>query len=82
MNWLRENKYAAILLTLVRLYVGWKWLTAGWGKLTASKAFDASGFLQGAIAKPVLDGATKELVYPNYVAFLQDSLCRISKCSI
>lgn len=71
MNWLRENKYAAILLTLVRLYVGWKWLTAGWGKLTASKAFDASGFLQGAIAKPVLDGATKELVYPNYVAFLQ-----------
>jgi thiosulfate dehydrogenase [quinone] large subunit len=71
MKWLSENRYAAILLTLVRLYIGWKWLAGGWGKLAADKAFDASGFLQGAITKPVIDAATKEMVYPYYVAFLK-----------
>lgn len=71
MKWVRENKYAAVLLMFVRLYVGWKWLTAGWGKLTANQAFDAGGFIQGAIAKPIVDPATKEMIYPNYVAFLQ-----------
>jgi thiosulfate dehydrogenase (quinone) large subunit len=71
MKWIRENKYATILLTLIRLYVGWSWLTSGWGKLTAVKSFDASGFINGAIAKPVRDSATNELIYPNYVAFLK-----------
>jgi thiosulfate dehydrogenase [quinone] large subunit len=52
------------------VYLGWKWLTAGWGKITAGKAFDASGFIRGAIAKPVVAGGTN-LVYPNYVAFLK-----------
>lgn len=37
------------LLTVIRVYVGYKWLSAGWGKLTGG--FDASGFMQGAIAK-------------------------------
>jgi thiosulfate dehydrogenase [quinone] large subunit len=42
---------------LVRLYVGWEWLLAGWGKIgsdawTGSKAGAAlSGFLNGALAK-------------------------------
>lgn len=71
MKWLRENKYAAILLTAVRLYVGWQWLTAGWHKLTGAKAFDAAGFIKGAIAKPIVDGTTHEAIYPNYVGFLQ-----------
>lgn len=70
-KWIRENKYAALLLTLIRLYVGWRWMTSGWGKLTAAKSFDASGFIKGAIAKPVLDSATNDLIYPNYVAFLK-----------
>lgn len=70
-NWLRENKYAAAILTLLRFYVGWKWVTAGWGKITADKAFDASGFVNGAIAKPVLANGTSDLLYPNYVAFLK-----------
>ena len=38
---------------VVRLYVGYQWLTAGWGKATGAKAFDATGFLKGAIAKSV-----------------------------
>lgn len=47
-NWLKTNKVAMWLLTVIRLYLGYEWITAGWGKLT--KGFDAAGFLQGAIA--------------------------------
>lgn len=71
MNWLRTNKYAAILLMFVRLYVGYEWLIAGWHKITGGKAFDATGFLKNAIAKPVLETGTTNPVYPNYVAFLK-----------
>jgi thiosulfate dehydrogenase [quinone] large subunit len=71
MNWLRGSKYAAVILTLVRLYVGYQFLKAGWHKLTADKAFDASGFLKGAIAKPVMESGTQDSLYPNFVAFLQ-----------
>ncbi|MEC0268192.1 DoxX family membrane protein [Paenibacillus anseongense] len=72
MKWLRENKYAAMLLTLVRLYVGWAWIVAGWHKITGEKAFDATGYLKGAIAKPVLETGTTDLVYGNFVAFLKN----------
>lgn len=48
-NFLRNNKVVAALLVVVRLFLGWKWMTAGWGKITGG--FDASGFLKGAIAK-------------------------------
>jgi thiosulfate dehydrogenase [quinone] large subunit len=71
MNWLRGSKYAAVILTLVRLYVGYEWMKAGWHKITGAKAFDAAGFLKGAIAKPVLESGTQDSVYPNFVAFLQ-----------
>ncbi|MGY5341718.1 DoxX family protein [Paenibacillus glucanolyticus] len=47
-NWLRTNKFAMWLLTIIRVYLGYEWMTAGWGKLTGG--FDAGGFLQGAIA--------------------------------
>ena len=61
MNWLRSRKTAALLLTLMRLYVGWTFLKAGWKKLTGERDFDASGFLKGAVAKsegqnPVVQG--------------------------
>lgn len=48
MEWLRNNKVAAVILTVIRLYVGWAFLSAGWGKLTGPKAFDASGMLKNA----------------------------------
>ncbi|MDQ8734459.1 DoxX family protein [Paenibacillus sp. LHD-38] len=51
MNWLQSSKTAAVCMTVLRLYVGWKFLTAGWGKLSGGKPFDASGFMKGAIAK-------------------------------
>ncbi|MFD0872372.1 DoxX [Chlamydia abortus] len=70
-KWLRENRYAAVALLLLRVYVGWQWMSAGWGKIFGDKPFDAGGYLQGAIANPVADKATQELVYPTYMAFIE-----------
>ncbi|WP_407272114.1 DoxX family protein [Radiobacillus sp. PE A8.2] len=47
---LRKNNLVAGLLTVIRVYLGYTWLTGGWGKITGG-GFDASGFLQGAIGK-------------------------------
>ena len=43
-KWLRESTIAAGILTLIRLFIGYSWLTAGYKKLTGD--FDASGFIQ------------------------------------
>lgn len=67
----RENIYAAGLVTLIRLYLGWQWLHHGWEKITGG-TFDASGFLKNAIAKPVLESGTQNKVYPTYVSFLDN----------
>ena len=29
-NWLRTNKVAMWLLTFIRVYIGYEWMTAGW----------------------------------------------------
>ncbi|WP_410515052.1 DoxX family protein [Paenibacillus sp. BR2-3] len=71
-RFLRENVFAAGALALLRLWVGWQWLDAGWGKLTGDKAFDASGFLNNAVSKPVVDRATNELIYPNFTSFIEN----------
>lgn len=47
-KWLRENNIASGILAVFRLYLGYSFLTAGWGKITGG-GFDASGFIQGAI---------------------------------
>ncbi|MCR8635859.1 DoxX family membrane protein [Paenibacillus radicis (ex Xue et al. 2023)] len=70
LKWVQENVYAAWLLLIVRLYVGYEWVTGGWHKLTAG--FDATGFIKGAVTKPLVDKATNELIYPTYTAFLQN----------
>jgi len=66
-KWLRENSIASGILALIRLYLGYQFLTAGWGKITGG-AFDASGFINGAIA-----GATGEhpAVQSWWASFLQ-----------
>ncbi|RAP75801.1 DoxX family protein [Paenibacillus montanisoli] len=68
MRWFKQNVWAAVLVTLARIYIGWQWLDAGWHKMTGG--FDATGFLKGAVEKPVIDRATQEAVYPNFVNFL------------
>jgi len=49
-KFLRENVIAAYGLLILRLYIGYEWMTAGWGKITGG-AFDTTGFLKGAIGK-------------------------------
>ncbi|MDY0393826.1 DoxX family protein [Virgibacillus halophilus] len=48
-HFIRHNKFFAGVLAIVRVYIGYTWLTSGIGKLMGG-GFDASGFLQGAIA--------------------------------
>ncbi|WP_442598476.1 DoxX family membrane protein [Neobacillus sp. D3-1R] len=67
-KWLRENTIAAGLLAVIRLYLGYSWLTAGLHKLTGG--FDASGYLANAVANPV-KGPDGGLVYGWYVSFLK-----------
>ncbi|WP_186579935.1 DoxX family protein [Aquibacillus kalidii] len=47
---LRNNKVVSGVLAIIRIYLGYEFLHAGYGKVTGG-GFDASGFLQGAIAK-------------------------------
>lgn len=70
-NWLRTNVYASGLLTLFRLYLGWQWMMDGWGKIAGPKPFDASGFMKGIIAKPVV-GPHKDVLYPAYNSFIEN----------
>ncbi|MBM6617848.1 DoxX family protein [Bacillus suaedaesalsae] len=72
MKWLREIKYAAGLLLVLRVYLGWTWMSAGWHKITADQPFDATGYLKGAIGNPVVDKATGDMLYPTYMAFLEN----------
>lgn len=65
-KFLRENKIAAWLLTVVRLYLGWAWMTAGWGKVKGN--FDATGYLHGAIARA---GGESPVVKAWWAAFLE-----------
>ncbi|SFS83112.1 thiosulfate dehydrogenase [quinone] large subunit [Paenibacillus sp. 453mf] len=55
-TWLRENKVAMWLLTVLRVYLGYDWMTHGWQKLTGG-GFDATGFLTGAIEKSTGENA-------------------------
>jgi thiosulfate dehydrogenase (quinone) large subunit len=67
-KFLRENKIAAAILTVLRLYLGYSWFTAGFHKITGG--FDAAGFLKGAIANPV-KGPDGAMVFSWYVDFLK-----------
>ncbi|MDQ6595899.1 DoxX family protein [Bacillus salipaludis] len=67
-QFLRENKSAAVLLTILRLYLGYSWFTAGLHKLMGG--FDASGYLKGAIANPV-KGPEGDVVFSWFVGFLK-----------
>jgi thiosulfate dehydrogenase [quinone] large subunit len=76
-RYLFANTSVAWFWLLVRVYVGWEWLKAGWGKLgnpvwTGNKAGTAlSGFLQGALAKTA--GAHPD-VAGWYGSFLQHTV--------
>lgn len=67
-KFLRENNIAAALLTVIRIYLGYAFFTAGLHKITGG--FDASGFLKGAVGNPVT-GPDGSAVYGWYVSFLE-----------
>lgn len=69
LKWFRENVWAAVAVTLLRIYVGWDWMVHGWDKMTGG--FDAGGFLKNAVANPVADRATGAALFPNYTYFLE-----------
>ena len=68
-NWWRKNNIAASILTILRLYLGFGFLVAGWGKITGGQ-FDASGFITNAINNPVT-GPDGNSVFGFYTTFLE-----------
>ena len=69
LKWFRENVWAAVAVTLVRVYIGWEWMHHGWDKLT--DGFNAGGFLNNAVTNPIVDKGTGAMLYPNYTNFLE-----------
>jgi thiosulfate dehydrogenase [quinone] large subunit len=59
-QWLRGKAYLRPLFIVLRLYIGWRFLTSGLNKY-GGDGFDATGFLMGAVKKstgerPVVQG--------------------------
>ena len=65
-KFLRENVFAAYGLLVLRLYIGYEWMTAGWGKLTGG-TFDTTGFLKGAIGKATGDHPAVQGWWANFL---------------
>ncbi|MDD9150239.1 MULTISPECIES: DoxX family protein [unclassified Sporolactobacillus] len=71
-HWLRTNKYASIVLLLIRLYLGYEWLLDGFAKLWGNESpFSAAGFMQGILKNPVLS-PEKTVLYPVYNGFIKN----------
>jgi thiosulfate dehydrogenase [quinone] large subunit len=57
---------------IIRLYLGYQWLEAGWHKVAGDKPFDATGFLKGAVAKAVSTNGAKPVVQAWWADFLNN----------
>ncbi len=66
-QFLRENAYAPYGLFIVRLYLGFVWLQAGWEKI-ADGHFDATGFLKGALEKASGDHPAVQPWWADFIA--------------
>lgn len=78
-RFLFTSTYSAWIWLIIRLYVGYEWLTAGWGKIhsdvwTGSKSGVAlQGFIKGALAKADQSAAHTD-VTGWYANFLEQSI--------
>ena len=63
-QWLREDRNASYLLAVLRIWLGYEWLMAGWHKIFG---FNAEGFLRGAVAKA---GGEHPMVQDWWASFL------------
>lgn len=71
-HWLRTNKYASVVLLLIRLYLGYKWLLDGFSKVWGdSSPFNAAGYMQNVVKNPVL-GPEKDVLYPVFNGFIEN----------
>ena len=79
------NTKSSLLWLIVRIYVGWEWLSAGWGKLHTdawvgdSAGSALTGFIQGALHKTAafcqpLPAACHPDVQDWYATFLQSTV--------
>ncbi|MBY7144903.1 DoxX family protein [Virgibacillus sp. NKC19-3] len=66
MNFIRNNKVMAGILAFLRIYIGYQWMTGGYGKIVGGE-FDASGFIQGAIANSTGEGATVQAWWGTFL---------------
>ncbi|WP_205418627.1 hypothetical protein [Paraliobacillus sediminis] len=63
---LRHNTIVAGILAVIRIYPGYSCFTSGWGKITGG-GFDASGFIQGAIAKSSGENSTVQSWWATFL---------------
>ncbi|WP_054951668.1 DoxX family protein [Numidum massiliense] len=64
-TFLRESKVAAYLLLIVRLYLGWTWMTAGWLKIV--DGFDATNYLHAAVQATAGDHPAVQGWWANFL---------------
>lgn len=64
MRWYKTPQ-AAVVWTLLRLWLGFQWIEAGYEKLTGG--FDAGGFLKGALAKATGDHPAVQGWYADFL---------------
>ncbi|MGD6846852.1 DoxX family protein [Rossellomorea aquimaris] len=60
-----ENQKVSMVWTVIRIWLGVQWLEAGWHKV--NDGFDASGFLQGALAKATGDHPAVQVWYAEFL---------------
>ncbi len=60
-----EGKAMAGIWTLLRIWLGIQWLQAGWGKVLGG--FDATGYLNGAIAKAAGEAPIVQAWYGTFL---------------
>ncbi|KRK80427.1 DoxX family protein [Companilactobacillus nodensis] len=70
-KFLRTNKYASYVLAIIRIYFGFQWAIAGWGKITGG--FSAQGMLMGVIKNPV-KGPEGNVLYPWFNGMIQNMI--------
>jgi DoxX. len=73
MNKIFKNKYFAIVWTVLRIWLGYQWITAGWEKITgggwvgSSAGTAISGFLNGAVAKATGEHPAVQMWYADFI---------------
>lgn len=66
-NFLRHNRYASYIYLVLRVYIGFQWLSAGLSKLVMKEGFHAEGMISGALQQ---GSPEQPFAYPWFQSFL------------